>query len=297
MRRLITLAGDVRSGAELAIHLEPAGLDVGPDGADVAAVVVIANNLEEAVDAVRGAAHRRRPVVVLLRPDAPRNGAWRLVEAGAADVLPWDDAERAAARIAARVERWSAVEELMASRAVRNRLVGGGAGWASIVRTLVETAAFTDVPLLITGESGTGKELAARLVHHLDRRPDKGELVVVDCTTIVATLSGSEFFGHEKGRSRERRRRAMARSRAPTAARSFSTRWGLEPPLQAELLRVVQEGAYKRVGSDSWRQTSFRLVCATNRNLAEDVDAGRFRDRLDLPPDEQSIRSTPSSLS
>jgi transcriptional regulator with GAF, ATPase, and Fis domain len=162
------------------------------------------------------------------------------------------------------------------------------------VRTLVEIGAFSDVPLLITGESGTGKELAARLVHGLDPQRRRHELVVLDCTTIVPTLSGSEFFGHERGAftgASSTREGAFARAHGGTLFLDEVAE--LEPHLQAELLRVVQEGTYKRVGSDTWRRTSFRLVCATNRNLADEVSAGRFRHDLyyriagacvDLPP-------------
>ena len=79
------------------------------------------------------------------------------------------------------------------------RLVGDGPVWRSLLRAVVEIARFTSASILLGGESGTGKELIARLVHTLDPRPDKGELVIVDCTTIVETLAGSELFGHERG--------------------------------------------------------------------------------------------------
>jgi transcriptional regulator with GAF, ATPase, and Fis domain len=262
----------------LVSYLAASGLDVAEDGVDIAAVVVVSSAFESAMTVVERAVARERPIVVLLRRDVTRDGAWRLVEAGAADVLPWGEPARTAARIAARIDRWCAVDELVASRPVREGLVGGGTGWARIVRTLVETAAFTDVPLLITGETGTGKELAARLVHQLDRRSDKRDLVVVDCTTIVPTLSGSEFFGHERGAfTGAATAREGAFGRADRGTLFLDEVAELEPQLQAELLRVVQEGMYKRVGSDAWRQTSFRLVCATNRNLTDEVEAGRFR--------------------
>lgn len=134
---------------------------------------------------------------------------------------------------------------------------------------------------MVTGETGTGKELVARLFHHLDRRPDKRDLIVVDCTTIVPTLSGSEFFGHERGAFTG----AMSARDGAFAAADRGTLFldevgELPLPLQAELLRVVQEGTFKRVGGDTWRTTGFRLVCATNRQLRSEVLAGRFR--LDL---------------
>ncbi|MGH3802965.1 MAG: sigma 54-interacting transcriptional regulator, partial [Pseudonocardiaceae bacterium] len=164
---------------------------------------------------------------------------------------------------------------------VRGQLGGHSARWTAALRQVVEVARFTRTALLVTGESGTGKELVARLFHHLDRRPDKRDLIVVDCTTVVPTLSGSEFFGHERGAFTG----AMAARDGAFAAADKGTLFldevgELPLPLQAELLRVVQEGTYKRVGGDTWQSTSFRLVCATNRNLGAEVLAGRFR--LDL---------------
>ena len=111
--------------------------------------------------------------------------------------------------------------------------------------------------------------------------PDKRDLIVVDCTTIVPTLSGSEFFGHERGAFTG----AMSAREGAFAAADRGTLFldevgELPMTMQAELLRVIQEGTYKRVGADRWRTTRFRLVCATNRNLEAELAAGRFR--LDL---------------
>jgi transcriptional regulator with GAF, ATPase, and Fis domain len=98
---------------------------------------------------------------------------------------------------------------------------------------------------------------------------------------VVPTLSGSEFFGHERGAftgAVSARDGAFARAHGGTL---FLDEIGDLPlPLQAELLRVIQEGMYKRVGSDTWRDTKFRLVCATNRSLPEAVQRGQFRSDL-----------------
>ena len=153
--------------------------------------------------------------------------------------------------------------------------------WKSILRQIVEVACFTDASVLILGESGTGKELLARLIHTLDKRPKKGELIILDCTTIVPELSGSEFFGHERG--------AYTGAAGPRDGAFCLAHGGslfldevgeLPPVLQAQLLRVVQERSYKRVGGNDWNKTEFRLICATNRNLAHEVAEGRFRSDL-----------------
>ena len=166
----------------------------------------------------------------------------------------------------------------MRSPAIRDELVGECPAWRSVVRQVVEMARFTDAPVLFSGESGTGKELVARAVHELDPRSDKGALVVLDCTTIVPSLSGSEFFGHERGAftgADSPRDGAFALADGGTL---FLDEVGELPlTLQAELLRVVQEGTYKRVGSNQWRETRFRLVCATNRDLLAEAAAERFR--------------------
>jgi len=102
--------------------------------------------------------------------------------------------------------------------------------------------------------------------------------VVLDCSTIVPELSGSEFYGHERGAFTGA---AGARQGAFELAHEgtlFLDEVGELPlHLQAQLLRVIQERTYKRVGGNNWQQTEFRLVCATNRDLAAEVTAGRFR--------------------
>ena len=149
------------------------------------------------------------------------------------------------------------------------------------LRQIVETARFSHNAVLLTDETGTGKELVARLIHALDDRPDKKDLIVVDCTTIVPTLSGSEFFGHEKGSfTVAESARDGAFGLADHGTLFLDEVGELPLDLQAELLRVIQEGTYKRVGSNRWRATAFRLVCATNRDLGERVREGGFRSDL-----------------
>jgi transcriptional regulator with GAF, ATPase, and Fis domain len=203
---------------------------------------------------------------------------WNLLSAGAADVFAWDRCRKPADEIAARFERWKKVDEIVRSPLVRENLAGRSAAWIRALRQIVEVATFTDSSVLITGESGTGKELFAQLVHTLDKRPTKGQLVVCDCTTIVPELSGSEFFGHERGAftgAVAGRQGAFALADSGTL---FLDEVGELPlNLQAELLRVIQERTYKRVGGNSWQKTDFRLLCATNRDLFEEQAKDRFR--------------------
>lgn len=169
------------------------------------------------------------------------------------------------------------------------------------LRRIVEVACFTTSPLLLEGESGTGKELVARLFHHLDPREGKRDLIVVDCTTIVPTLSGSEFFGHERGAFTG----AMSAREGAFAAADRGTLFldeigELPLTMQAELLRVIQEGTYKWVGADHWRKTSFRLVCATNRDLEAELAGSGWTCCTGWPPMSSGYHryaSTPATCS
>jgi transcriptional regulator with GAF, ATPase, and Fis domain len=261
--------------------LEAASVPVTTDGDAVgsSSVVVFATQLAEAVAIVRARSlfvDDRVLAVAVARLDG--DAAVQLMAAGAAEVLAWHGRIEP---IAARLRRWMAVDELLASDAVARTLVGASAAWRRVLRELVEVARFTDAPVLVTGETGTGKELVSRLVHALDARETKRDLVVVDCTTIVPELSGSEFFGHEKGSFTG----AVAARNGAFALADDGTLFldevgELPLLLQAELLRVVQEHTYKRVGGSVWQTTSFRLVCATNRDLEVERREGRFRSDL-----------------
>jgi transcriptional regulator with GAF, ATPase, and Fis domain len=229
-----------------------------------------------------GGGGRARVLAVALPGSTLPNGtAWRLRKAGASDAFAWDHSCDPTGEIAARLLRWHAVEELVRSPLVRRNLVGDNPEWLSLLREIVQVAAFSASSVLIMGESGTGKELIARLTHTLDRRPDRADLVTLDCTTLVPELSGSEFFGHERGAftgAHAARDGAFAMADGGTL---FLDEVGELPPrLQAQLLRVIQERTYKRVGGNEWLSTRFRLVCATNRDLPAEVERGTFRGDL-----------------
>lgn len=210
--------------------------------------------------------------------ELPSSAVWRLLHAGANDVLAWSGRAELIDLVRARLQRWEAVDAIVSSALVVENLVGRSTGWIKLLRRVVELARFTDAGILLLGESGTGKEQVARLVHTLDSRERKGQLIVVDCTTIVPELSGSEFFGHERGAftgAVSPRDGAFALANGGTL---FIDEIGELPlALQAQLLRAVQEHSYKRVGGNAWNQTNFRLLCATNRDLADLVRQGEFR--------------------
>jgi len=190
------------------VRLQPRGTPGGPRNG----VVVFAGDVDATADAVRRSVRDAPGCVIALHAagDGLGDDSWRLLRAGASDVLAWSDGS--ARQIGERLRRWQAIDELVECRHVRDHLVGGSPAWRAVLRDAVEVARFTDAAVLITGESGTGKERVAQLIHELDPRPGKKQMVVLDCTTVVPSLSGSEFYGHEK-RSEERRVGKECRSR------------------------------------------------------------------------------------
>ncbi|WP_250532352.1 sigma 54-interacting transcriptional regulator [Caballeronia sp. ATUFL_F1_KS39] len=195
---------------------------------------------------------------------------WDLIVAATDDTL--------ISEVALRLNRLAETEGILASDWLRKRAVGNSSVWRKTLRAITEVGRFGSGACLLLGESGCGKELLARLIHDLDRERRGGPFVVVDCTTLNPELSGSELFGHVKGAFTH----ALTARDGAVALADHGTLFldevgELELPLQARLLRVIQEHMYKRVGEDHWRRSDFRLVCATNRNLETDVNSGRFR--------------------
>lgn len=138
----------------------------------------------------------------------------------------------------------------------------------------------TDATVLIQGESGTGKELVAKAIHNQSRRADK-PLISVNCAAIPETLIESELFGHEKGAFTGATAQRQGLVEAADGGTLFLDEIG-ELPLeaQARLLRVLQEGEIRRVGSVQSQKVNVRLVAATHRNLKELSSQGEFREDL-----------------
>ncbi|HXH71241.1 MAG TPA: sigma-54 dependent transcriptional regulator [Mariprofundaceae bacterium] len=148
------------------------------------------------------------------------------------------------------------------------------------IRERLRRAAEHDFTLLITGESGTGKEVAARFVHRLSRRRD-GPFVAVHCGAIPETLFESELFGYRRGSFTGADTDRAGLIEAADGGTLFLDEVGEMPAsVQVKLLRALQEKAVRRIGEDRERKVDIRVIAATNRDLAADVQQGNFREDL-----------------
>lgn len=148
------------------------------------------------------------------------------------------------------------------------------------VFSIIEKVSTSDSTVLILGESGTGKELIATTIHYQSRRKDK-PLIKVNCAALSETLIESELFGHEKGAFTGAIRRKPGRFELANGGTIFLDEIGDIPlSTQTKLLRVIQEKTFERVGGTDTLSIDVRLLAATNKDLEEEVKAGRFREDL-----------------
>jgi transcriptional regulator with GAF, ATPase, and Fis domain len=144
----------------------------------------------------------------------------------------------------------------------------------------VEQVAPLNATVLLHGETGTGKGVMARAIHSRSARKNR-PMITVSCTTLPANLIESELFGREKGAFTGADTRQTGRFELACGSTIFLDEIGEMPmELQSKLLRVVQDGEFERLGSSRTIKTDVRIIAATNRNLEEEIHAGRFREDL-----------------
>ena len=159
------------------------------------------------------------------------------------------------------------------------RIIGSSAPMVALWDLIVHVAP-TEATVLINGESGTGKELVASALHHKSLR-SSGPFVKVNCAALAETLLESELFGHERGAFTGADRRREGRFVQAHGGTLFLDEIGeTSPAMQAKLLRVLQEHELQRVGGQETIRVDVRIIVATNRDLEEEVAAGRFREDL-----------------
>jgi DNA-binding NtrC family response regulator len=207
--------------------------------------------------------------------EAMRRGAFDYIEKPF-DADQLEQLVQRALRHGDQVGRRSSIPKL---QGVADSMIGSSPVMTELRARIAQVAA-TSETVLINGESGTGKELVAKAIHAASARRERA-LVSVNCPALSPQLMESELFGHERG--------AFTSADAPRVGRFELAEGGtilldevteIDLPLQAKLLRVLQERSYERVGSSRTVSADVRVIAATNRNLLEEVERGRFRQDL-----------------
>ena len=158
-------------------------------------------------------------------------------------------------------------------------IIGQGDGLKYVLYK-VEQIAESNTTVLVFGETGVGKELVVRAIHGFSKRKNRA-LIKVNCAALPSNLIESELFGHEKGAFTSADRKHLGRFEIADGATLFLDEIGELPlELQSKLLRVIQDGEFERLGSSRTIKVDARVIAATNRNLAEEVEKGRFREDL-----------------
>lgn len=314
--RLLIVDDDERIRATLSSFLRNSGYDV-ITAADIAEAGKLNNDNIDVVlldlmlpdgsglDLLRDF-HQRFPrqVIIMISGAASLADAVAAVKAGAIDFLEKPlgpekveitiaNALRLAHLNRRVISEQEAIEE-------RYQLIGNSSAIQS-VRDQIDAVCRTDSTVLILGESGTGKEVAAHLIHLKSSRK-LAPFIAVNTAAIPNELLESEMFGHEKGAFTGATQRRVGKIEQAAQGTLFLDEIGEMPPqLQAKLLRVLEEFRVERVGGDQSIEVDFRLICATNRRLGDEVRKNRFRQDLyfrinvftiELPP----LRSVPGDI-
>ena len=239
------------------------------------------------MDVLRAAKEARPETgVVMITAHGSEKIAVEAMKAGADDYVPKPfDNDELRVVVARSLERHRLEREnrLLREQVQReygfDNLIGSGAAMRRVFET-IQKVAETDLSVMVRGESGTGKELVAQALHSTSLRRSR-PFVAVNCAAINRELVESELFGHEKGAFTGADRRRIGRFEAADGGTIFLDEIGdMALETQAKVLRVLEERQLERVGSTETIEVDVRVVCATHRDLEEEIEAGRFREDL-----------------
>ncbi len=224
--------------------------------------------------------------VILLTGHATVETAVSAMREGAYDYLTKPvDARRLRVLLDKAVERGEMLREVTLLRRQLKESLGigpilGASPPMQEIYRLIELAAASSAPVLITGETGTGKELVARTIHQMSARA-KGPFVAVNCSAIPETLMESELFGHEKGAfTGAHERKAGYFELADTGTIFLDEITEMSPALQVKYLRILQDGVVRRIGGKTELKVDVRIMAATNRDALQAVKDKAFREDL-----------------
>ena len=239
--------------------------------------------------------HKPDLPVIMMSGHGTIDTAVKATQLGARDFLEKPIArDRLLVALRNALKHQAVVEELQALRAELGRydMVGGGPAMQRIF-SLIQRTAPSEGRVLITGENGTGKELIARALHQHSRRK-AGPFVKLNCAAVPHELIESELFGHEKGAFTGAVSVRRGKFELAHEGTLFLDEIGDMPQaMQAKLLRVLQEGELERVGGAETLKVDVRVIAATNKDLAKEIEAGRFREDLCYRINVVQIHSPP----
>ncbi len=246
-----------------------------------------------AMEAMRAA--RPELPIIMMSGHGTIETAVKATQLGARDFLEKPIArERLLVAVKNALAMQAVVEELEALKATSGQfeMVGQSAAMARIYER-VRRAAPSEGRVLITGENGSGKELIARALHQHSRRKDK-PFVKLNCAAVPHELIESELFGHEKGAFTGAVTTRRGKFELAHEGTLFLDEVGdMPPPMQAKLLRVLQEGELERVGGAETIRVDVRVIAATNKDLQAEIEKGSFREDLYYRLNVVEIRSPP----
>ncbi len=193
------------------------------------------------------------------------------------------------------------LRQALREKASFSKIIGNSPSFVRVI-DLITKVAPTRSTVLLSGESGTGKEIIAEAIHFASPRGE-GPLVKINCGALTETLLESELFGHEKGAFTGAYQQRMGRFEMANGGTLFLDEIGeMSAGMQVKLLRVLQDGAFERVGSSKTIQVDVRIIAASNRDLEQEVNRGHFRQDLfyrlnvisiDIPPLRERVEDIP----